>query len=1061
MRTSHYRVLRLALVAVLLCVAAASAVRADIVTAGNLLVNLDASALPVGELTSWANTGTLGGTFGGSTQNPVVGNVLGVKAVTFALTETAPVTGSWLKSDFLAAAEFTGQSDWSVEIWAQNPSIGADEGMLTWTQRGEENMNAACCYSTAPVWGAFAGWGAGDLGYGKAIAPAAGIWHHIAYTYTGGATGTLTIYVDGVQNNQATKSLNIHGPGDTVETPVILGGAVNGDALGLDAIADNQWFTGSLSKIRIHDNVLTAEQVKANYDTEKAPYLGGVLVVTEPASKALNFGMMPLEDGQTAAKTVIVKNDGTADITFNTPAVSLTGANADQFVIVTQNFDTTPMAPGTTRTVEVAYDPSVKGNHVAQLAFSSNSPLPTTVDLSGLGGKPDALVTAGDLLVNLNSKNLTAGVLQTWTNAGTLGGEFVNPSAAYPTVENVNGVKAVTFNTTWLKSDFLTTPDFTGDSNWSLETWLFDSSVPDEQQVVTWSNRGEENKNAALLYGSNANWGAFGGWGAGDCGYLNATPPVQGKWHQITITYAGGAGSLLKIYVDGALNNSKTMSLNIHGQVPGDGEAMPIMLGGSTGNDPLGLDAVVSGWWYTGSIAAVRFHGGELTADQVFSNYMFEKGDYMFPALALDSPAVPSLSFGSVALDAGSVEKTLTLRNSGENTLVFANPAFTLSGTDSALFSVVTPPPASLPVGATCEVKIAFDPDAAGAKAAQITFQSNADPLSVDLIGFGGSTATVQTAGDLLVNLDPSGLSDGPLAAWANTGTLGGNFTPLVDLPSVESVAGIRQVKFVNPTGSGDYLLSDWYTPASITGSEDYSFEVWAMNPAIASEEVLVSWAIRGGPAGTAAQVNYGSSPDFGATTHWDTPDMGYLGGAPAAQQWHHIVVTYSGSTGGVPGTEKVYVDGVLNNQEKKVLAIHAEADGYPMPMYLGTAIEAAGTANAGISYSGSLGRIRVHAGQLTAAQVLNNYVADAPNYAAPTVKVVKPTAGTVFPAQAVSGTTAPETIEVQNIGLTSLVFTAPGFAITGTDADQFALVTPVDTTDVLAGTTRTVQVVF
>jgi hypothetical protein len=254
-------------------------------------------------------------------------------------------------------------------------------------------------------------------------------------------------------------------------------------------------------------------------------------------------------------------------------------------------------------------------------------------------------------------------VLQTWTNAGTLGGEFINPSAAYPMVERVQGVKAVSFNSTWLKSDFLTTEDFTGSSDWSLETWVFEPSVNFEEQVVTWSNRGEENQNAAFIYGTAPSWGAFGGWGAGDIGFLNATPPAQGKWHLVTITYPGGANSLLKVYVNGELNNSKSMSLNIHG--PGDNQAMPIILGGSTGNDALGLDAVASGWWFSGSLAAVRFHGGELTADQVYNNYLFEKSDYTFPGLVLDSPVLPSLNFGAQGVDAGASEPmTLLLRNS-------------------------------------------------------------------------------------------------------------------------------------------------------------------------------------------------------------------------------------------------------------------------------------------------------------------------------------------------------------------------------------------------------------
>jgi hypothetical protein len=144
--------------------------------------------------------------------------------------------------------------------------------MLTWSNRGEENKNAACCYSTASGWGAFAGWGAGDIGYANAVPPVAGIWHHIAFTYAGGPNGLLTVYVDGEQNNQAAKSLAIHGPADNEAMPVILGGSTGGDATGLAANGTEQWFTGSISKVRIHGGVLTAEQVKGNYDAEKDPY---------------------------------------------------------------------------------------------------------------------------------------------------------------------------------------------------------------------------------------------------------------------------------------------------------------------------------------------------------------------------------------------------------------------------------------------------------------------------------------------------------------------------------------------------------------------------------------------------------------------------------------------------------------------------------------------------------------------------------------------------------------------------------------------------------------------
>ncbi|HPS01458.1 MAG TPA: choice-of-anchor D domain-containing protein, partial [Candidatus Sumerlaeota bacterium] len=617
---------------------------------GALLVSLDASTLAAGTLAAWENEGSLGGAFTSSTANPLVETVQGVKAVTFGNT--------WLKSNFLTTDDFTSTSDWTVEIWALNPSVGGDEGMMTWSNRGEDNRNAACCYSTAAGWGAFAGWGPGDIGYKDAVPPTAGIWHHIVYTYAGGANAPLTIYVDGVQNNQGNKSLVIHGPNDKQPMPVILGGSTGGDATGLAANATEQWFTGSISKVRIHGGQLSAAQVKTNYDVEKTAYLASALTVTAPVSGGLYYGAVAV-GSESAAQTVTIKNIGTTDLTFTAPAVAITGDAADQYSIV-PGFDTTPLAAGATRSVQVTLKPTAAGFKAAQLVFNTNSAVAAT-PVNLLGGTPTALNTAGDVLVNLKSSALANGALTTWTNEGTLGGQFINPGTAVPTVGSVQGIKSVSFNSTWLKSNFLTTAAFTGNSDWSLETWVYNTAVGGEEQVVTWSNRGEDSQNAAFIYGTASGWGAFGGWGNGDLGFLNAAPPSGGAWHQVAITYAGGANSLLKVYVDGKLNNSRTTSLNIHGV--GDGQAMPIILGGSTGDNPNGLNANAEGWWYTGSLATVRFHDNALTPAQVYSNYLFEQPTY---SASLQVNITPAEAVTAGVQWRFSTDATGVWRNSGD-----------------------------------------------------------------------------------------------------------------------------------------------------------------------------------------------------------------------------------------------------------------------------------------------------------------------------------------------------------------------------------------------------------
>jgi hypothetical protein len=647
----------------------AARAQGQITGTGALLVDLDASTLTAGALASWENEGALGGAFTSSTANPVVEDVQGVRAVTFANT--------WLKSNFLTTADFTGGSDWSVELWAINPSVGGDEGMMTWSNRGEDNQNAACCYSTASGWGAFAGWGPGDIGYKDAIPPTAGIWHQITYTYVGGANSALTIYVDGKENTKGNKSLNIHGPGDNQAMPVMLGGSTGGDGnTGLAANVTEQWFTGSISKVRIHGGTLSATQVQANYDAEKASYLAAALTVTVPANGGgLYYGSVPT-GSESVAQTVTIKNDGTSELTFTSPAASITGAAADQYNIVA-GFDTTPLAPGATRSIQVTLKPTTAGFKAAQLVFNTNSAVtPAGVDLLGASGAPVALNTAGALLVDLKAAALPLGTLQTWANAGTLGGQFINTQGRYPTVVDNQGVRAVAFNatnSTSLKSDFLTTADFTGNSDWSLETWVYNPSIGAEEQVVTWSNRGDENKNAAFLYGTAPNWGAFAGWGAGDIGYLNATPPAGGVWHQVTITYAGGANSLLKVYVDGNLNVQGNKSLAIHGV--DDGQAMPIILGASTGDNPNGLNANAETGWYTGSLSAVRFHGAALSSAQVYSNYLFEQPAYQGSLQVTITPAeaVTAGAQWRLSSDAAGV-----WRNSGDTVAVAASSAYTI-----------------------------------------------------------------------------------------------------------------------------------------------------------------------------------------------------------------------------------------------------------------------------------------------------------------------------------------------------------------------------------------------
>jgi len=89
-------------------------------------------------------------------------------------------------------------------------------------------------------------------------APAAGQWWHIAYTYDGAAA---RVYVNGVEESvRDPLSLNTH-----VDCPINIG-TQNNDAAGNPSA---QYFSGSVLRVRIHDGVLSPDDILGNYNAEK------------------------------------------------------------------------------------------------------------------------------------------------------------------------------------------------------------------------------------------------------------------------------------------------------------------------------------------------------------------------------------------------------------------------------------------------------------------------------------------------------------------------------------------------------------------------------------------------------------------------------------------------------------------------------------------------------------------------------------------------------------------------------------------------------------------------
>lgn len=227
-----------------------------------------------------------------------------------------------------------------------------------------------------------------------------------------------------------------------------------------------------------------------------------------------------------------------------------------------------------------------------------------------------------------------------------------------------------------------------------------------------------------------------------------------------------------------------------------------------------------------------------------------------------------------------------------------------------------------------------------------------------------------------LVRLDADTLADGPLDSWANAGSLGGAFEPEEEKPAAakaEQVAGRAAVTFDGPAT----LVSDIPTPRSLTGDVPFTVEMLVYNPKAGDIETVFTLA----PAvampsflhesnSCGAMFGFGSAkedertyrPAFFASGQ-SSRHVGWKPGGPApvAGEWQHVVCVNSG---GYRGTFRVYVNGELVN-ERTFFTLDTIAG---QPMYLGAGWNTSrGAQN---RFTGSLARLRVHAGALTGEQV-------------------------------------------------------------------------------------------
>lgn len=315
----------------------------------DLIVDLDATCLATGPLTTLTNSGTLGGAFTRTrldstvdanngtqvtaiTKNDASGtvNALTLDGAADYLISTLPVPGS-----------LNGLGVRTVEIWAYNPALGAEETMFSWSRRGGGNgTHQTFNFGNNPSYGAVGHWGTfNDVGWGNGVvnnSPAVAQWHHLVYTFDGIFD---RLYVDGVLVNQEYQLLTAINTAGTYTASPNAGVATRfalGTQMANTGVPDGgQYGSLSIAKARVRNEVLSDADIRTNYNSEAITF--GRAKIPGPSVKLFTVtpavfspgGQVAFTYNVPGATSLVVDNGvgtlpGTSGTLYFTPASTTT-----------------------------------------------------------------------------------------------------------------------------------------------------------------------------------------------------------------------------------------------------------------------------------------------------------------------------------------------------------------------------------------------------------------------------------------------------------------------------------------------------------------------------------------------------------------------------------------------------------------------------------------------------------------------------------------------------------------------------------------------------------------
>ncbi|MEA2411634.1 MAG: trimeric autotransporter adhesin, partial [Thermoleophilaceae bacterium] len=499
------------------------------------------------------------------------------------------------------------------------------------------------------------------------------------------------------------------------------------------------------------------------------------------APSSLAFGSRSIGAGPTATQTVTITNTGTDDVTLGTPSIGGTDATDFAFASPTvpadcKNGDV--IAPTHTCDVRVKFDPSFSGAKSAQVTVPSDAPTAPTVALSGTGTAPILSRSPGTLTF---ARDVDDGASGAQTSVVTNTGSEPVPISSV----TIGGPDA---------------GDFTQLTNLSSDCTNQTLAVNDTCDIrVYFDPTTTGSKTATVTVGSSA---------------PNISVTLNGDAQQTLLTrspatvafgnreIAGGPSSVQSSTV----TNSGTQPVTISAVTP-SGDS-----GDFTQQTDAGTDCVPTKVLGAGQTCDLRYVfdpttvGAKLATVTVSSNADDVSVDLTGTGIRTELSAAPtSLAFGSKDIDEGATAaQTSTITNTGEQTVNVSS--VTKVGTDPGEFTRLTGNPddcgANNPLapGATCKVRVAFDPSSFGAKSATVRVNSNAPATDIGVTGTGIQTEI--SASPTTIAFGKQDIDDSSTAAHSSTVTNTGSEP--VTLTGISTTGGDAADFTMEPFAAGD-----------------------------------------------------------------------------------------------------------------------------------------------------------------------------------------------------------------------------------------------------------------